>query len=428
MRDELLFLAALHDGTTEALAPYVTKLIVPRRDEEPELLARRRALFTYHNHIASAIRELVSKFSTGTYSVSDDAKVLDEKLGKAFIIKILKEGLRLGAAYVVVEPHVRWQNKVLNRSQQEYATSALESVPAHQLVTVYTKLQVEAESVNYIRLLASQARHDDDGTPYTVHEMRIITPDVYRTARWHSTNQRTGTWEYRLPGGSWQPERPEPIWQDTPGDGVYPVLKLDLEDLCVTRALKHLQIDDTRIRNAMLANAYAAGHIQPWVTPVEETSALPTELQGNTIKTGSAYTVKAQKFEFAETTGKSTEMQLKVLQEIKQNVRQAVGLSGLSFEPGSEMSGIAKAYEMAQLTDTMKTYGARLLELYQRLLRFFIPTAHVHGFDEFELDNAVVTLTHLKMLHDANVQLPTEVMNELISKLAHQLLPNSDHT
>jgi len=431
-------LDALYKGG-EALDPYIPELIGRKFNEEAELYNRRVDLFAYHNHLQASIKELLTKFGTGSYVLQSQVETfsfIDDALnGKQFLIDCLKLAMRLGCVYVVSEPLLSQpaQTSAQRDKIAALVTGGLLQASEQRLTSVYTPFDALIASDAFYKFRRQYKQVDVHGDEFYLIEIRYIDSLGF----YNFAYEFDGRSKYRNVGGSGWAAKHEvaiPVEYRQNYSGVMPVHVLKLsDDNFVAQQLAPLQVQYSRIHNAIVSNSHAAGHIQPWFKPLTGDGGLPTEAMPE--RTSSDYVIAADNFQIAETSGASTDGQMRVLDNIVVQIKQTAGLSGLSYSAkATESSGYSKEFELHSLEANLRTYGSLVVGFYQELLHGIgaqlgqprSAECRVSGYDTFALDSSENTVYLLRQLKDAAVKLPKTARVKLMAKLCAQIDPNAD--
>jgi hypothetical protein len=369
------------------------EVLVPKRFEElnAPYKARLKA-FVYTNLLGAAVNEILNKFLQGNINVvggSDTLTIVRGLIHKnsseiAFLQSILKELLLCEDVYILTTFKGEYVEGLVAQLEAGY-------VPKLQIIN---KEQVLIyQEGEFAKLQTVTCKTNIKGETSYVYKWFVID------------NVTIDEYEYESPT--------EVIKKSNYGlvidcksinhnYGCMPLMKFCSGVEALAEQLVSKQKQYTLIENGLNAAAYAANMIQKVYTPSSEDMSVPID----DVSVGNEYLLKAAKFEFAEIQGTSLEVQMKLLEAIKADIKAIAYLGGSSFNKDiSVSSGYSKSFDETNLEAYLESLGSIVKGIYTKLLNNIQSNIYdikgevtILGLNEFRSDNYQTLLPVMKDL------------------------------
>lgn len=332
------------------------ELLVPKRFEElPAPYKARLKSFVYTNLLGAAIKEILNKFIQGNISVlgsSDTLTTVRTLMHKnsseiLFLQEVLKEILLNEDVYILTTFKGEYVEGLVAQIENEY-------VPKLQIIKrPQVLIYQEGE---FAKLQTITSRTNIEGETSYVYKWFIIDNVSITEYVYESPTEVIKKTNYNL------------VIQGKTvnhNNGSMPLMKFSSPDESLAEQILPKQKQYTLIENGLNAAAYAANMIQKVYTPVGEDISVPID----DVSVGNEYLLKASKFEFAEIQGTSLEVQMKLLDAIKADIKSIAFLSGTSFNKDIKVSsGYSKSFDEDNLEAYLESLGGLVKNIYTKIL------------------------------------------------------------
>lgn len=388
-----------------------TEYLQSRPGEDPALYAVRIKRFTYTNHLGSAIGHQTSKLASGTVSVenADDPfwarfrAGTDRKKSRSES-ELLSELFRtiqvFGSVFSLIDKPKSplLQERIQTKKQEE-------SLGLDPYICVYSPLFVTnwGENDDDLEWVKIRTTHEEScrfGKPKTVIEWKFIDATsiaIYRAyVRLDANGKISGVID--ADGNNVEGDKVylsgDPIVH---GFGRLPIVRSILPaDMWAANnayllAMQHLDLENSRYDAGVMS--YIQRTFKPEVRPDSDFDATYADDE-SPIKTGNAYILRGDRFDFNESSGSVVGTLGAYLEEIRHSIFALFGLEAATAKNGArDASGVSKKMDFALQEVLLRAYGSFLIDQYQAILRLVSIAAgqnevpQVSGLDSFDIES-----------------------------------------
>ena len=380
-----------------------------RPGEDSALYAVRIKRFTYTNHLGSAIAQQTSKLASGTVSIeeADDPFWSRFRAGtdrkktrsEAELLSELFRTLQVfGSAFCLIDKPKLPEMYVIQNKQQE------ESLGLDPYVCIYPPVCVtnwgyDDDELEWVKIRTIA----DDSCPFSIPktsiEWRFVDDETLVTYRAYVTLDQDGKILGIVDeaGNRVKDDRvyrcSEPIVH---GFGQIPiihsVLPIDMwaANNAYLLAMQHLDLENSRYDAGIMS--YIQRTFKPESKPDGDFDSTYAD-DDSPIKTGNAYILRGDRFDFNESSGSVVSTLGDYLKELKHSIFAIFGLqSATSGEGARDASGLSKKMDFALQEVLLRSYGSFLIDQYQNVLDLVsiaanLPSPQVSGLDSFDIDS-----------------------------------------
>lgn len=440
--DTFVTISDLREGYT-ALKRKVTKYLPIRPGEDQDIYRLRIKKFTYTPVMTTAIREFVAKLVSsslhisgatgsfwGEFRTSLDGAGQDEL---DLLTEVFTTLLYYGKCYLAVDSTV----------PATLPRSLAEDTQVKPFLRVYSPLDVLNEGKDWYltRTVTYNNSPTEDAT--AISRWTYFTPEeiaVYETevqlgygevgetlvaraksgGRWYQVATRSATVE----------KHPDSVVHNL---GECPMVCLELpSELWVAHTVMSKQLQYIRIESSWDNAGDIAGTVQRVFTPtppspVDDPSKLYVEPDYSQLQSSNAHILIGNKFAFVESTGGAITNLTSQLETIKTQINDLVSMGyKTSSDSGraNNQSGVSKQTDMTLLEDSMRSFGKKVANLYERALKLVSRWAglnediSVQGLDTYSVNSLEEVVTTTVSLQPLLPQLPPTVAKLWFAKLS----------
>ena len=380
-----------------------------RPGEDPKLYAVRIKRFTYTNHLGSAISQQTSKLASGSVAVedADDAfwarfRAGTDRKKKRSESELLSELFRtlqvFGSAFCLIDKPKMPEMYVIQNRQQE------ESLGLDPYVCIYPPMCVTNwgyadDKLEWLKIRTIADDSSPFSPPKTSIEWRFIDGYSLATYQAYVTIDPDGNISGVVDesGNRVQDDRVSRC--DVPivhGFGQIPVvhsiLPIDMwaANNAYLLAMQHLDLENSRYDAGIMS--YIQRTFKPESKPDSDFDDTYAD-DDSPIKTGNAYILRGDRFDFNESRGSVVITLGEYLKELKHSIFTLFGLQSATSSDGArDASGLSKKMDFALQEILLRSYGSFLVDQYQNILKLVsiaanLPTPQVSGLDSFDIDS-----------------------------------------
>ena len=430
------------------------KEFLPKRPTETEeVYELRLKKFTYLNIMSYAINEQVNKLNNSTLSISGiegkhgdfwntfrENTNLAGRSEKSLISHIFREILKFKKIFLHVDKPVS-PIKPNNKLQEE-------KLGIRPYVVTYSPLQVInwSESKGKLAWVKIKQIIEDTSNPlvapvkkalWTIIDSKFIAKyeaevEIGKDGQISKVNGDLVNEDTQIPIHSLIEH----------GLGVIPILKVELPaemwvaDQVSSKALEHLRTDCSKYD--LLTLSYFQRTFKRVQKPDNDlNNTFEDDEDVNNIDTGLQHVLNLEKFEWSEPQGHIIPHMIDTLRQIESQIRDLVGLGGLSAEKGIvQQSGESKKLDLYKQEAALRAYGELLINAYQDLLQLVAKSAgvvgdnlSVTGFSTFENDTVESLISKIGDLSSLDIEglkakLPPSAFRSIYTQLIVNLMGN----
>lgn len=417
-----------------------------RPGEDPKLYAVRIKRFTYTNHLGSAIGQQTSKLASGSVSVenaadpfwarfragTDRAKSRSEPELLSNLFRTIQV---FGSVFSLIDkPKLPELSEAIQTKKQEESLGLDPYVCIYSPVFVTNWEECDDGDLEWVKIRTTIEESNRFGPPKTTIEWKFI--DEYSTATYRA---------YVRVGHGDRVEVIDENGQRVEGDKVYlieppivhgfgclPIVRSVLPpDMWAANnayllAMQHLDLENSRYDAGVMS--YIQRTFKPEVKPDSDFDDTYAD-DDAPIKTGNAYILRGDRFDFNESSGSVVGTLGNYLEEIRHNIFSLFGLEAATSKQGArDASGISKKMDFALQEVLLRAYGSFLIDQYQSILNLVAIAAGVNempqvsGLDSFDIESLESALAVAQLIAGDSGQLLPPTAIKLFSKQLAGLL------
>lgn len=399
-------IADLVDGG-HAIAARMRDYIQQRPGEDPALYEVRIKRFTYTNVLGQAIAAQVSKLSSGEVSIDGadddfwrvfrDGTDRNRKRSERELLECLfRELLMFGCCFLQVEKPKSDRAPLSLAEEELLGLSPYVCLHSARSVTNWGETD---GLLSWVKLKNIDHNNKPTEEPKTIATWTFIDGDTIAVYSAEVKLKNGKIIEVKV-GGEWQASKDAPVSRSTEiahGFPRIPILKAIVpNDMWAGNsayliALQAMDLENSRYDAGIMS--YVQRTIRPVMSPDSDLDQSFVD-SDHPIKSGNAYILRADAFEFNEGQGATVRTIGEYVQELHNTIRSLFGQQSASTTKSAvEQSGASKKMDFVAQEVLLRAFGSLLIDIYQDAIELVAIAAgkadrpSVSGLDVFDVDS-----------------------------------------
>jgi hypothetical protein len=421
-----------------------TEYLQARPGEDPALYAVRVKRFTYTNHLGSAIGQQTSKLASGTVSIEGASDPFwarfragtDRKKTRSefeFLSELFRSIQVFGSVFSLID---KPKSPVQIKTKKQEESLGLDPYVCIYSPVFITNWGEKDDNLEWVKIRTISQESCRFGEPRTTIEWKFIDAEQIATYRAYVRVDGSGQISGVIDSKGQNVEGDKVYIVDEPifhGFGRLPIVRsilpLDMwaANNAYLLAMQHLDLENSRYDAGVMS--YIQRTFKPEVRPDSDFDQTYADDE-SPIKTGNAYILRGDRFDFNESSGSVVGTLGLYLEEIRHNIFALFGLEAAASHKGArDASGISKKMDFALQEVLLRAYGSFLVDQYQSILGLVSIAAgqsvvpQVSGLDSFDIESLEGAMEIAKLIPGSLEKLlPPTAIKLFVKQLAGLLI------